>query len=322
MSLKILPGKYIVLGGSGLIGTSVLSLLKDVEGVSVNSTYFTRQPKIYGDNIKHHNIDLRDRDKCREIIKRGDYVILLASNILLYSMPNEEIFSGITSNLIINSQVLEASYIEGIKRLVWMSRSTVYPEKDDLLYEDNLFDKDPPDKYFAIGWTNRFIEKLCTIYSQMMNRKMKISILRPTCIYGKNEGFEFGKCHMLPAMVRRIVEKQNPIEVWGDGEQKRDLIHADDAARTCLIALNVVDTFESFNIGANKSYSVNEIIKIICDVIGCESPNIKYVDMPHKIEKERKFSFNKMKNILNFTPSIDINNGITELVEDCWRKYA
>ena len=312
--MDILKGKYAILGGSGLVGTSILSLLKDVEGVEVSSTYFTREPKVYAKNISHVQMDLRIKSNCESIIEGADYVILTASNILLYSMPEEIIAEGMTSNLLINSQVLESCYKNRVKKLVWISSTTAYPQKDGYLVEDDIFVGDPPEKYFSIGWMTRFIEKLCIIYAMKLNKHMSISIIRPTCIYGENEGFDLDKCHMLPSMVRKIVDRMEPIEIWGDGEQKRDFVYVDDVASSCIKLLSDHRDYETYNIGAGNYYSVNEIIDIICEIEGIDDLDVRYVNVDRDIEKERLVSSEKIKSKMGFKPSIDLREGIKRLI--------
>ena len=236
-------------------------------------------------------------------------------------MPEEIIAEGMTSNLLINSQVLESCYKNRIKKLVWISSTTAYPQKDGYLEEDDIFVGDPPEKYFSIGWMTRFIEKLCIIYAQKLKRKMPISIIRPTCIYGENEGFDLDKCHMLPSMVRKIVDRMEPIEIWGDGEQKRDFIYVDDVALSCIKLLSNGNGLDSFNIGTGNYYSVNEVIAMICDILRIDDLKIEYVQANKKIEKERLVSSEKIKKEINFKPSIDMREGIKRLIEEYTSKH-
>jgi GDP-L-fucose synthase len=231
-------------------------------------------------------------------------------------MPEDIIVKGITSNLLINSQAFEACYDNKIKKIVWISSTTAYPYKDKDLKESEIFNGDPIEEYFSIGWTTRFIEKLCIIYAKKLKRKMSIAIIRPTCIYGENEGFDLSKCHVLPAMVKKIIERMEPIEIWGDGEQKRDFVHANDVASVCVTLLSSCNSFDSFNIGTGNYYSVNDIINIICNQLGIKDLKTKYIKTDRKIEMNRKISSEKIKRKLNFQSSIDIYEGITRLIRE------
>ena len=131
-------GKYVVFGGSGLIGTSVLSLLKDKDGIDVVSTYFQNTPKVLAKNIYHVQKDLRGCS-CDDILYGADYVILLASNIVLPSLSEKEIINKNTDNLVITSRVLESCYQAKIKRVVWASSTTGFPDKNGKLKEEEMF---------------------------------------------------------------------------------------------------------------------------------------------------------------------------------------
>ncbi len=318
MNIKIQPGRYLVLGGSGLIGSSVLSRLSDIDGVTVVSTYLSRDPRVHAKNITHIKADLRDRDTCKQIVNHSDYVFHLASNILLRSASEQDMVDKMTSNLLINSQVLEAAYCADLKRFLWISSSTAYPSKSVPLREDEIFGEDPPDKYFALGCMTRFIEKMCILYSSKMTKKVPITIVRPTCVYGENEGFD--ACHLLPFLVRSIIER-DIIEVWSDGSAKRDLLYVDDTVEACFLALyHLGHELEVFNIGHGIGYSVNDIIDIVCEL-----EDIHDLKVNRKLsiaQEERVLALDRSRDILNFVPSISMKDGIKRLIQEYKRSYV
>lgn len=308
---KILPGKYLVLGGSGLVGSAVLSRLQNQEGVSVVSVYFSNEPKISANNIQHVRIDLRQRGECAKVMQGIDYVFHFASNIILRSMPEKEVVYKMTSNTVMNMNILESVYNAQIKKMLWMSSSTAYPPQKDPLVEDDVFKADPANEYFAVGWINRFIEKVCVIYSQKNENKFPIIVIRPTCIYGEDEGFDPNSCHLLPYLVRTIVNGES-LELWDNGNTKKDFLHADDAAEVCLMVLNKIEDFEVFNLGCGSEYSVNEIIDMICELarIGC-----KIDRHPVSVVNERPLSLSKLNEALDFVPRVSMRHGLYRLVE-------
>lgn len=319
MEDNIAPGKYLVIGGSGLVGSAILSRLNGLRGVSVVSVYFSNSPKVFGENIVHVQADLRDRKRCREVMGDADYVFHVASNIILRSMLEKEVIHRMTSNVLINMCVLESAYLMKIKKMLWIGSTTAYPSKEHLI-EDDIFEGDPLDRYFAVGWEHRYVEKMCILYSRKISEKFPIAIIRPTCIYGENSTFDLEKCHILPYLVRRVIERKGPIELWNGGETKVDYLYVDDAAKVCISALIKLEDYSVFNVGYGRSYSANEIVEIICGLEGIDNLDVKRCGVLDT--EKRTLSFGKINKEFGFTPSVDIHEGIGRLIREYKRSYA
>ena len=229
----MLPGNYLVAGSAGLMGTTALLRLKDAPGVNVKAVYHRRGPRVSADNIAHVQADLRNVDACKKVAEGIDYVFMFAAVLSTAPVIARNPVSHITSNLIMNAQMLEASYFAGVKKFVWLSSSTGYPESRHPLKEDDMFAGNPPDVYFSVGWMSRYTEVLCRMYSTKLKNPMPVVILRPTTIYGEYEGFDFEKCHMLPALVRRVCDREDPLVVWGDGQNRRLSKYKDIFSNLC-----------------------------------------------------------------------------------------
>lgn len=316
--MMIMPGNYLVLGATGLMGTTALLRLKNVPKVTVKAVYHTRKPRIFAENISYVQADLRNLDDCKKIVENIDYVFMFAAVLSTAPVLAKNPISHITSNMIMNAQMLEASYFARVKKFLWLSSSTGYPMKDAVLKEENMFDGDPPDVYFSVGWMSRYTEVLCRMYATKLKNSMPVVILRPTTIYGEYEDFNFETCHVLPALVRKVVERHNPIEVWGTGEDKRDLIYSDDVFDACLIALEKIDTYDVFNIGYGEQYSINKILKVIIEIEKYYNAKIVHnTSKPSTISK-RVIDFTKSREILDFKAKTSIQEGIKRMVN--WYK--
>ena len=223
--------------------------------------------------------------------------------------------SHITSNMIMNAQMLEAAYFAGVKKFLWLSSCTGYPLTEGVLKEENMFDGDPPDVYFSVGWMSRYTEVLCRMYATKLKVSMPTVVLRPTTIYGEYEDFHFDTCHMLPALVRKVVERQKPIEVWGTGTNTRDLIYADDVFDACLLAMEKIDTFDVFNVGFGRQYSVNELLKMIIEIDGYSNAEIVHNTSKPSTIKKRVINLTRAPKVLGFEVKTSIEDGITKMVE-------
>ena len=99
-----------------------------------------------------------------------------------------------------------------------------------------MFDGDPHDVYFAAGWMKRYAEILCRTYAEKIAQPMPTVVVRPSNVYGPYDKFDFAVSHVTAALIRRVVERHNPLEVWGTGEDIRDLIYVDDFIEGLLAA--------------------------------------------------------------------------------------
>jgi len=310
--LQFLKNKNILIcGATGLVGTNTLLKLKDVPGVKVRAVYHSRKPQVISKNIVYVKADLTDFNDCVRITKGIDYVIMVAAKIArrdpgrLYLVPN----------ILMSMYMLEAAYKAGVKKYVWLSSATAYPPVKRKLKESDMFSNDPHDAYYPIGWATRYIETLCKMYAKKVENPMTTIVLRSSAIYGEYDDFEFETCQVLPALIRKVVERQNPIEIWGTGSLKRDCIYVKDVVDACLKALNAVDGFTVLNIGLGKSYSVKELLYLILDIDNYDTANI--VCNKKKVLKKLpsiEIDCTKAKHTIGFMPSYTIKEGLANTI--------
>lgn len=307
----------MIAGASGSMGTTALLRLKDIPGVKVRAADI-KLPRVKGKNISFVRADLTKKEICEKITKNIDFVLMFAAIVSTAPVMAKNPVSHVTTNMMINSRMLEASYFAGVKKFLWLSSTTGYPEKNSKLKEEDMFYGDPPDNYFSVGWMSRYTEILCRMYATKLKKSMAAVILRPINIYSEYESFDFEKAHVLPSLVRKVVERQNPIEVWGDGKQKKDLVYADDVFDACLLALKRNTKFNAFNIGSGKEYSINELLKIIIKADGYGKAKVVHnLSKPSTIKK-RSVDIAKAKKILGFETKTTIEKGIFKMLK--WYK--
>ena len=306
--------KILVTGATGLMGTVAMNILLNVSDVYIRAVRHSRLPMVYDEKIEWVEADLMNRSDCHAIVEGVDIVFMFAGVLATAPVIHRNPIAPLTENTVINVQMLEAAWSMGVKQFVWLGSATGYPDSDTPLREDDMFLGDPPDVYFSIGWMSRYVEVICRMYATKLNRVMSTIIIKPTTIYGEYEGFDFETCHMLPALVRRVSEHQNPLRVWGTGEVKRDLIHAEDVFRACLLAMTNKDNFAVYNAGFGKEYSIKEIIKMILREEGNPEINIEYDLTKPTTVNRRQLDFEKIRT-LGFKPKIELQIGIRRLLK-------
>ena len=311
---NILAGNYLILGSTGLTGTHILLKLKDVEGVKVKAIYNRRKPFISADNIEYVQADLRDRKACIPLMNEIDFVFLNAGILATSPVLAKNPISPILSNLSIYTNCLEAAYRANVKKLVFLSSTTGYPEFNGTLREEQMFEENPPDSWYFIGWMTRFVETQCRTYAEKLDPKITIIILRPTMVYGEYDNFSLENAHFFPALIRRIVERQNPIEVWGNGEQQRDLVYAGDLIDAGFAALEKIRGFDYFNIAFGESYTINFLLAKMTSIDGFHNAKINHLDNKPSTASKRFISGEKAKIKLGFSPKVSIEEGIRKTI--------
>lgn len=261
--LSSLEGKNIlVAGGTGLVGTNLTRRFKTMGG-NVLSTYFSKEPVIFKQQYK--KFDFTQFEDCVEATSGIDFVIICAAQVFGAKVMKENPTASILPNLKINAGLLEACSLNKVKKVIFISSSTVYQEAYYPISEEQLdLNKPPYDLYFGVGWINRYIEQLAVFYYK--KHDLKIGIVRPTNIYGPYDTFDDEKSHVIPALIKRALKKENPYVVWGDGYTVRDFIYVEDFIDDILNILNRYCVCEPINIGSGEALSVRTAVKTILDV--------------------------------------------------------
>jgi len=307
--------KVLVTGSQGLVGSHLVERLVK-EDAKVTATW---HDKFYDDyalpEVTYLRVDLRNPEDCKKICENQDYVFLVSANTSGAATMAKTPLVQVTPNIIMNSQMLEAAYFAGVKKFMWLSSTTGYPDQGELFtYEDDMFKGNPHDKYFAVGWMKRYTEVLCRLYSEKLTPRMPCIVLRPTNIIGKRDKFDPQRSHVLPALIRKVVERKRPLEVWGDGTEVRDFVYVTDMVNAMILAMEKLDGYDPINIGMGKTYTVNEILNIILKADQWYDAEIVYnKTMPTMIPK-RIVDVSKAKRLLGWEAKVDIETAIKEII--------
>jgi nucleoside-diphosphate-sugar epimerase len=195
-----------------------------------------------------------------------------------------------------------------------MYQSSDFPIKES---EFNA-NKEIYPSYFGVGWTKVYIEKMCEFYSRMGNTKY--TVIRHSNIYGPYDKFDLEKSHAFGANMTKVMTVKNggKIEVWGTGEEKRDLLYISDLVDFIgLVIDKQKKQFELFNVGYGSSISINSLIKKMID---CSNKDIRieYDSSKPQIKTKICLDITKAKNIVGWVPKITIDEGIRKTME--WYK--
>src|SRR5258708_1674697 len=265
----------LVAGATGLIGSHLIARLLD-EGARVRATLRRRDPVIADPRIEYIHCDLTQGADCKRSVQGMEIVFLCAANTSGAATIQATPMVHVTPNVLINSQMLEAAYEANVGKFVWLSSTVAYPVSDKPMREEQMFEGEPYDKYYFAGWTKRFTQILCRMYGEKRARRLTTIVLRPTNVYGPNDDFEFATSHVIPAMIRKSVERWDPFEVWGDGSEVRDAIYVDDMVEAMVLAAEKLDSYIALNIGLGRGHRDHVIIDLALVLDGYRNARVVY----------------------------------------------
>jgi GDP-L-fucose synthase len=307
--------KILILGATGFVGRNLAEKLYNEGYTNLRNHGFTRKLEGFGESVQG---DLRDDKFVEEIMKGVDVVYHCAAST---SNAVDTIYAPllhVTPNVIINALTMEKAYKEGVKKFIFLSSSTIYPESGERAVRetDNIYES-IYKTYFPVGWMKRYAEVLCKMYSEILINPMQTVIVRPANLYGPHDKYDLDKCHVTPASIIKVATRLDPIPVWGDGTEIRDLLYVEDFCEALQLIMEKEEAHEIYNVGSNKGYSVNEVIGYLKEIEGLESP-IDYVNNKAPMIPTRLIDSYKIFYTLGWEAKTSIKEGLEKTLN--WYK--
>ncbi len=300
----------LVAGGAGFVGANLVRKMLDL-GAKVRATLYKKDAVIQDPRIDYVRADLLLKEDCTRVVKDMNYVFLCAASTSGAAVIASTPLVHVTPNIILNSQMLEAAYFAKVQKFIFLSSNAAYPPSADRpVREDEMFDGDPYDIYFGVAWMKRYTEILCRLYAEKLKNPMRTVVVRPSNIYGPYDDFDFATSHMMSATIRKVVERQNPINVWGTGEDIRDLIYIDDFIEGLVLAAEKINTYEPVNIALGRGYSVKELLSICMEEDGYLGAVVDYDASKPSMIPVRLIDTSKAERLLGFKARVGIREGI------------
>ena len=259
--------RIAVLGATGLVGRHLVGALQAAGHRDLIAVYRTRAP-YDSEGVEWRQADLMRPEEARAALEGAQVVLHCAGKLSTSAELKRDPIGSVTDTLRIGVNVLEAAAAERVEHVVMLSSCTGYPEGAGLKEEPGMFAGDPPAAWFGVGWMHRYLEKQLEWYCRHLGRIGAATALRPTLIYGPHDDFKPESAHFVPSFIHRVVAREKPIEVWGDGMQTRNLIHASDVASAVIVALGRDKGYATYNVATPRSVSINEVLKTLLEVDG------------------------------------------------------
>ncbi len=268
--------KVLVAGGSGFLGTNLALRLADL-GARVRVTIHRKGLQTAIPGAETVQADLRRPEDCARAVDGMDMLFICAAQTSGAAAITATPLIHVTPNVLINTLLLEAAYEAGVGKVCYLSSGAAYPGTGSRpVGEAEMFEGDPEEVYFPAGWMKRYAEILCRTYAEKIARPMQTVVVRPSNIYGPFDKFDFGVSHVTAALLRRVVERHSPLEVWGTGNDIRDLLYVDDFIDGLVAAAATDLPFLAVNICAGRGYAVREVLQTLLEVDGYTDANVTF----------------------------------------------
>jgi len=262
-----LTDKIYIAGHRGMVGSAILRRLKEA-----GYQHFVLRTSA--------ELDLRNQAAVFDFFQqeRPDYVFLAAARVGGILANNTYRAEFIYDNLQIEANVIHAAYLSGVKKLMFLGSSCIYPRlapqpiKEEYLLTGPL---EPTNEPYAIAKIAGI--KLCEAYRAQYGCHF-ISVM-PTNLYGINDNFDLETSHVLPALLRKFHEARvkgiPEVVVWGTGKPRREFLYVDDLADACVYLMNLEEEPNLVNIGTGEDISIAELAELIRQIVGYQG-NIVY----------------------------------------------
>ena len=267
-----------VAGHNGMVGSAIVRKLKELGYTKI----ITKSRK---------ELDLTNQFQVMQFFhfERPEYVFLAAAKVGGIKANDDFRADFIYENIIIQSNIIKASHNNGVKKLLFLGSTCIYPKlcpqpiKEEYLLTGLL---EPTNDAYAIAKISGI--KMCQSFNKQYGTNF-ISVM-PTNLYGHNDNYDLNNSHVLPALIRKFheakLEGKNEVEIWGTGTPKREFLYVDDLADACHhLMLNYNDS-EIVNIGTGQDVTIAELAVVIKNIVGFEGDIYFNTEMPDGTPKK------------------------------------
>jgi GDP-L-fucose synthase len=297
--------KIYVAGHRGLVGSAIVRKLVK-EGYTNIITRTSAE------------LDLRNQKAVEDFFaaEEPEYVFMSAAKVGGIVANNTYRADFLYENLMIESNVIHQSYVHGVKKMLFLGSSCIYPKlapqplKEESLLTGLLEETNEPYAIAKIAGI-----KLCESYRRQYGCDF-ISAM-PTNLYGPNDNYDLNNSHVIPALIRKFqqakLQASSSVEIWGTGKPRREFLHVDDLADACLLVMNNYSELEFINIGTGEDLTIKELALLIRDIVDykgeLEFNTSKPDGTPQKVMDVSKLSK------LGWKYSISLRDGLKRVIE-------
>jgi len=312
--------RVVVTGGAGFIGSHV------VENLLNRGAQVRVYDRVINGRLKHitHLKDLveiikgdcTDLKTAEKAFKGQDVVMNLAAHVGGIEYNRNHQATMLRDNLEIASTMIEAARRAQVERFLVVSSACVYPHDAKVpTTEDEGSRGEPEPTNGGYGWAKRMAEILGKYYAEEFG--MKVGIVRPYNAYGPRDHFDPSSSHVIPALIKRVFDGENPINVWGSGKQTRAFLYVEDFAEGLILAIEKYPIPDPINIGTDEEISIKDLIQKIVNITDSKAKIVFDTSKPDGSPR-RNCDNTKAKLKIGFQAKTMLDEGLQKTIE--WYK--
>lgn len=304
--------RILITGGAGFLGSHIVENLTQKRGVSKNQIRITRSK----------TLDLRLRENCEKAVADIDVVIHLAARVGGIGFNQKNPATLFYDNIIMGTQLIEASRLAGIKKFVQVGTVCSYPKFTPTPFkEENIWDGYPEETNAPYGIAKKALLVMAQAYRQQYG--MNIIYLIPVNLYGPDDNFNPESSHVIPALIRKFTEAvergDEQVIVWGTGKASREFLYAKDAAEGILLAAEKYNNSNPVNLGTGKEITIKDLANQIAYLTGFKGQIIWDITKPDG-QPKRCLDVSTAKQQFGFEAATDLKVGLKETI--AWYKKS
>ena len=288
----------VVTGGGGFLGKEVVRQLEEL-GAEVRT-------------IRSSEHDLRFADRARDAVEGADTVIHLAARVGGIGFNRRNPGPLIYDNLTMGTNVFEQSRVTGVRKLVAACSVCAYPKFTPVpFHEDDLWDGFPEETNAPYGVAKKSILVGAQAYREQY--ALNGIFLLPANLYGPRDNFHATNAHVIPDLIRKMVESYDEVVLWGDGSPTREFLYVDDAVEGLLLAAERYDAAEPVNLGTGTEISIRELAELIAELTGFEGEIVWDTSMPNG-QPRRSLDTSRARELFGFEARTPLREGLERTI--------
>lgn len=263
--------KILICGATGFIGRNLTEQLSKLPDYEIHAVRFKR-PEYTCADVVWHQADLRKPEDVERVVEGMDIIIQAAATTSGSKDIVTRPYIHVTDNAIMNSYLFRSAFEHKVKHIIFFSCTVMYNSSESALKE-NDFDanKNLHPRYFGVGNTKIYLEKMCEFYAGIS--ETKFTAIRHSNIYGPYDKYDLERSHVFGATVTKVMTAEEKIIVWGTGEEERDVLYIDDLVNFVDLAIkNQPEKYRLYNCGYGKAIAIKDLVS---KIVQCSGKNLK-----------------------------------------------
>lgn len=316
--------KIFVAGSTGMVGSAIIRHLASLGFSNIIGTYRNRKPGFEHPSVNFFPLDLMDARQVAAFYEEQKPVYVFDAAAKVGGIVANNLYRAqfLYENLVIQNNIIHQAYVAGVKKLLFLGSSCIYPKmapqpiKESYLLTDILEYTNEPYAIAKIAGL-----KLCENYNLQYGTNFIAAM--PTNLYGPEDNYDLQNSHVLPALIRKFHEaKKNQadnVTIWGTGSPLREFMHVDDLAAACVFLMEHYNENQFVNIGWGKDISIKELALLVKKIVDFKGELVFDTTKPDGTP--RKLLDVSLLNSLGFEPKISLEEGIRDAYHDFLKKY-